>query len=649
MSFIFRIKVSILLIITTMCVINAQKSEDILMRVGNTDVTVGEFKYIYEKNNGLNANYSVASLHEYLDLYKKFKLKVEKAKQQRLDTIEVLKVELDGYRKQLAGSYLIDKEVTEFLLKELYERMKFDVEFSHIFLQVAENAATNVKDEAIAKLKNIKNQISAGNITFENAAMSNSDDKTTAANGGGMGFFTAKLPSGFYELESAIYQLPVGSVSDVIKTKIGYHIVKVTNKRPSRGLVEVAHILLEPAAQDKAMTVYEQLKNGSKFEDLLAVHNIDKTHAGNGGKLPVFGINTYDTKFEDAAFGLAVVGDISKPVQTKSGWHIIKLISKPTPDTYEIFVKKMKSQINKDERFNAAKIKLIEDIKKASGFKADNKELDSFISKLNDEFYSYKWSPEPSLLKENTLVSLGGNAKYSVKDFAEFCKTNSRTRLKYDNTKPKSEAVNELFTDFVNQKALEFEEKNLPIKYPDFKSLMREYEEGILLFEITRINVWDKANQDTTGLKVYFENNKNNYNWPEKAVLSTIEVKSVDQNEVNTIFEFAKVNNMEALLKKYNDKASIITINESQCEKMSKECSNIKWEKGAVTLPEMTDNGYKFSKIVEFIAPKPKSLNDARGYVVADYQDYLEKEWISQLEKEFKVNVKQDVLKKLKK
>ncbi|MBK7636155.1 MAG: peptidylprolyl isomerase [Saprospiraceae bacterium] len=268
MSLLFKIQIVLTFSLCILITGYAQKAEDILMKVGSTDVTVGEFRYIYEKNNGANANYSEASINEYLDLYTKFKLKVEKAKQIKLDTIEALKVELDGYRMQLAGSYLIDKEVTEFLLKELYERMKYDVEFSHIVVPVAENAPNQTKQDAMQKLKDIKNKISSGTLTFENAVSTWSDDRATAANGGSMGYFTAKLPSGFYELESAIYKIPVGSVSDVIHTKIGFHLVKVTNKRPSRGLIEVAHILIETPGVEKAENIYNQLKNGSKFEDL---------------------------------------------------------------------------------------------------------------------------------------------------------------------------------------------------------------------------------------------------------------------------------------------------------------------------------------------------------------------------------------------
>ncbi|MBK9734964.1 MAG: peptidylprolyl isomerase [Saprospiraceae bacterium] len=207
----------------------AQNGDDILMKVGNSKVKVSEFKYIYEKNNGNNADYSPASLNEYLDLYTRFKLKVEKAKQLQLDTISALKSELEGYRKQLASSYLIDKEVTDFLLHELYDRMKYDVEFSHIFVPIAENQSKSARDLAKSKMIEIKAKLVSG-MLFEEAAKEFSQDKSTSAKGGAMGYFTAKLPAGFYNLESALYDTKVGQISDIVESKIGYHIIKVTNK-----------------------------------------------------------------------------------------------------------------------------------------------------------------------------------------------------------------------------------------------------------------------------------------------------------------------------------------------------------------------------------------------------------------------------------
>ncbi len=627
----------------------AQSSEATLMKVGKSDVKVSEFKYIYEKNNGNSADYSQKSLMEYLDLYTKFKLKVEKAKQLQLDTISALQTELAGYRKQLASSYLIDKEVTEFLLKELYARTQEDVEFSHIFIPISENSTKIQRDDAKAKLREVKSKL-VGGADFTAAVTEYSQDKTTSSKGGNMGYFTAKLPSGFYELETAIYSNPIGKVSEIIESKIGYHIIQVTNKRPARGIVEVSHILLPENNKKQADSLFQALTKGGDFESVAKKMSIDKNTMKNGGKLAPFSINTYDKVFEDAAFSLQKDGDISKPVLTKSGWHIIKRTAKPSGDTYDLFVRRMKAQINKDQRFDAAKIKLVDDIKKASGFKEDKNELNRFAESLTDEFYSYKWVPQENTSSQ-TLFSLGGNKIFSVKSFAGFCKKNTKTRLKYDKTKPLTETVDELYTEYVNESAMAFEEQSLEAKYPDFKSLMREYEEGILLFEATKINVWDRANQDTLGLKVFYETVKDRYTWSEKMITSDIKIATSDKKVADKIYKFVSKNSVEGLDKKFNKKSKLVAFTETEYEKGSKDVADIKWEKNALSSLQADPSGttFSFKKAKEIIPSRLKTLNEARGYIVADYQDYLEKEWLNSLNKEFNVVIYHEVLNALKK
>lgn len=643
-----RFIVSLLSIVLSLPLVS-QNGDAVLMKVGKTDVRVSEFKYIYEKNNGNNADYSDKNLSEYLDLYTKFKLKVEKAKELKLDTIGALMSELDGYRKQLASSYLIDKEVTDFLLHELYTRTKEDVMFSHIFIPVQEGSPKAVIDEAKNKLMTVKTKISSG-MSFEDAAKEYSQDKTTASKGGNMGFFTAKLPSGFYALESAIYTLQPGQVSDVVESRIGYHLVRVLEKRPARGLMEVAHILVDAGKKSLADSLYNELEKGKDFDMLALNYSTDKTTNKNGGKLPPFGINTFDKTFEDAAFAISKDGTFSKPVLTKSGWHIIKRLSKTPMDTYEVFVRKMKGQINKDQRFDIAKIKLISDIKKAAGFKEDKNELQRFTAGLNEEFYSYKWSPE-QVENNKVLFSLGGSNIYKVSDFANYCKKNTKTRLKYDKSKPLVETVEELYKEYVNESAMAFEEKSLETKYPDFKSLMREYEEGILLFEATKINVWDKANQDTIGLKNFYEQHRSNYKWGEKVAISDITITGVDMKLAEKIHSFIMKNDKVKAEKKFNKKSKVIQFNDGEYEKGSKDLAGLDWKVGAVSplFQDATKTAYTFKKINKFIPPKEKTLSEARGYVVADYQDFLEKEWLNTLSKEFNVVIYKDVLNTLKK
>lgn len=627
--------------------LKAQSEDPILMKIGDSQVSVSEFKYIYEKNNGNGADYSRKSIMEYLDLYTKFKLKVEKARSLQLDTISTLKLELEGYRKQLASTYLIDKEVTEALLKELYNRMDYDVDFSHIFVAVPENATLSQREEAKAKLREIQAKLVSG-YEFGAAAAAYSEDKASAHKGGKMGFVTSKLPSGFYELETAIYTTEVGNISDIVESKMGYHIVKVNKIRPARGLIEVAQILVSSDNKALADSISNLAKNGADFAKLSDEFSIDKKTKKNGGKLAPFGINTYSLSFEIGAYTLQNDGDVSNPILTESGWHVIKRIRRVPKDSYDVFVRKMKPQISKDSRFNIAKVKLIDDIKKSAGVNEDINELNKFAASLNEDFYSYKWSPS-SMVSTNPIFTIGATRMYSTKDFAEYCKKNTKVRLKYDKNVPIKNTVEELYNNFVDDATLSFEEENLDKKYPDFKSLMREYEEGILLFEVTKMNVWDKANQDSTGLVAFYKTVADKYSTNEEASASQYIIQSSDRKMAEKIYKYAQKNSANDVSKKFNKKEHVVSITEKKIEKGSGEVAKIDWKKNAISALQLSIDGksYTFTKLNELIPSRKKTLNEARGYVVADYQNYLDKKWLESLEKEFRVVMNNDVLNKL--
>ncbi|MFZ1705714.1 MAG: peptidylprolyl isomerase [Saprospiraceae bacterium] len=628
----------------------AQKDSDILLTVGKAAITVGEFKYIYEKNNGENANYSEQSLKEYLDLYTNFKLKVEKAKDMKMDTISELQTELLGYRKQLAGSYLIDKEVTENLLKELYDRTKYDIEFSHIFLPISAEDSPSKKDEIKSQMMAIKSKVISGQ-NFEDVAKEFSKDPNSASKSGYMGFLTAKLPSGFYNLESALYDTPIGGTSDIVESKIGFHIVKVLSKRLARGQIQVAHIFVKKDHKNASSlmdSLYLELQKGVEFSQLANEFSEDKNTNRNGGILPPFGINTYDSEFENNAFALTKDGELTLPFASKSGYHILKRIQKPQQDTYDLFVRKMKTQINKDERFDLAKIALIKHIKESNGFKENKPVLEAFISTLQEDFYSYKWTPTEIDLDKH-LFTIGNSFSFELGDFVQYVKKNTRTRLKYDKSRPVSLTANELYLEYVDEKAIEFEEKNLEYKYPDFKSLMREYEEGILLFEVTKLIVWDKANQDSIGLENFYNSHKIKYIGEEKAKSANFVIQTTDLKQAEKIAQYAKNKSAEKVQEKFNKSTHLISVVEQIFEKNHPLMKGITWKKDAVSPLIFNEQAkhYSFRKILDISPSQTKSLGEARGYVVADYQDHLEKEWVKELKKDFVVMVNKPVLSSL--
>ncbi len=655
------LKQLILTALATILIVNvqAQSDSDVLMTVGDDKVTVGEFRYIYEKNNGKTADYSKESLEEYVDLYTKFKLKVAKARDMKLDTIVSLQQELDGYRTQLANSFLTDREVMDKLMEEIVERKKQDVRVSHILVKVNARGANNLKENARKKLLNFKQQLTEGK-TFEELAKSYSDDKNTKDRGGDLGFITASLPDGFYELENVMYNLDVNEVSDPIETKLGFHIVKVTGKREARGKIEVSHIFKKVdkikkgninAAKKSMDSIYVALQSGASFEKLASEHSDDKTTKNKGGVLPAFGIAVYDSQFENAAFGLKNAGDITAPVLTSVGYHIIKKIGTPEPQTLAEIKLQFKDKIVRYDRYESAQKAMIEKVKKTSQFREKKNTLARFTKTLDESFYSYKWQPASSI-GDDILLSFGPNQDESIRDFANYAKKQTRLRSQFDKSKPLNEAVEDLYEEFVKEKAYAFEQANLENKYPEFKSLMREYQEGILLFEATKINVWDKANSDTVGLYNFYEQNKSKYIFEEQATIGKYIVNTNDEKQVKKIMKCAKKHDSEKTLKRFNKNGvQMLEYTETSVEPGSKELVGLDFKKKSISQPVYDKNNKKtlFKKVVKISPSRRKSLKEARGYVVADYQDQLESQWITALKKKYPVKLNDAVYKALKK
>lgn len=635
--------------------IQAQTDDPVLFSVDGTPVQLSEFEYIYSKTNGDKADFSRKSLEEYLDLYVKFKLKVRRAKEMKLDTIPALQTELEGYRQQLANSYLVDKQVTERLVQEAYDRSLKDVDVSHIMILVQPTATPKDTLEAYQKAMVIKRQVDKGE-DFAKLAAEKSDDKSAQTNGGNIGFLTALLPNGFYDFESAAYNLKKGETA-LVKSGAGYHIVKVNAERPARGEIEAAHILIRKnknkvgAAKTTIDSVYQALQNGADFETLARSHSQDNLSAGKGGNIGFFGINKYERSFEDAAFAINTEGKYTQPVETSVGWHIIKLLRKKPVESFDISKRKLQPKVQKDERYEIAKNAMLERIKKEGNFKEDKRNYMKFTSFLDDEFKSHKWKPS-SKNPSDVLFSLEDDIKYSVGQFEEYAQKNSRDRLRLGRSKSTSEVVEFLYGKFVGENLMKYEERQLDKKYPEFKALMREYEEGILLFEATKVLVWDKASQDTVGLEKYFSENRNNrkYMWNERAEVSFYAVKKEEIKSLKKIRKCAKKKTPEKLLAKYNKKEKVLTHRTETIEKgKNKVVNDLPWKKGSVSATEINkrDLSHNFLKIEKILPKSEKTLKEARGYVVADYQDHLEREWVKELKNSFEVKINKEVFESL--
>ncbi|MEP7267783.1 MAG: peptidylprolyl isomerase [Saprospiraceae bacterium] len=631
-----------------------QNQDPTLFSVNGTPVKVSEFLYIYGKNNGKEADYSSKSLNDYLDLYKKFKLKVAKAKALRLDTIPELKEELHMYQQQVSNSYIMDKEVTEQLIKEIYERQKKDISVKHVFIQLQPNASPADTLEAYNRAMKAYNDIKNG-VPFGKVVQENSDDRTNLNYSGDLGYVTAMLPDGFYEVENTIYSMNIGDVSLPVRSNAGYHILRVDDIRPSRREMEIAQILVkktleqpgEPSQKSIAEEAYKALSAGGDWRTLVQKYSNDEATISKDGYIGFVGINQFERDFEDAIFALTIDGEVSKPIESRLGWHIIKRISKREELPFSQAREKIKALLESDSRYQYAKGKVIERIKSQNGFTLFSNNLEKFTAALPAEFTSFSWELSPDL--PNLEIFSLGKQLYNSIDLAKNMKTNTQERLLYPNGTPPSQVVPVLLNTYINEKVIEFEQKHLIEVYPEFRNLMREYEEGILLFEITRQEVWDKASTDTSGLKQFYDKNKEKYKWNERAAVNEYTLKSEDESLIKSIYSYAARKPVEKTMKKFNKKQNLLTYQKDYIEKESEEMKNLSWKPGFET-PYMIDKSKgitTWKKVEKLLEPSVKSLDESRGYVIADYQDYLEKEWIKALEKEYKVDVNESVLNSL--
>ncbi len=644
------------LVSTIVLGVSAQEQDDpVLFTVEDNPVRVSEFEYIYAKTNGKKADFSRESLEEYLDLYVKFKLKVQRARDMQLDTIPQLQRELESYRRQLADSYLINREVTEKLVREAYERSLQDVNISHILVGMPQKALPEDTLAAYRKALEIKERLEKG-ASFANLAVENSDDRSAPKNKGNIGYINVPFPKGFYPLETAAYTLPLNTLSDPVRTSAGYHILKVLDRRPARGEIECAHILIRKqnrtSGEAKAMTedIHQQLQNGADFEKLARQYSEDKSTAEKGGYIGYIGINRYENAFEDAAFGLKKDDAYTQPVETSLGWHIIKRIRRKDIPPYALAKAQLENKIKQDPRFEAARRTMIENIKTANNLEENRNVLDNFVGTLNDTFLTFQWKA-PVIEKKQTLFELGGETT-QLSDFIDYLAKATSRRVRLSRRFPPQEGAYALYEEFLDNRCLQYEESQLETKYPEFKSLMREYEEGILLFEATKMVVWDRAGEDSTGLAEFYKTIEGRYRWDERAVtqLYTLDENAADQ--VEAVRAYAADHTPAEVLAKFNSEADadILRVEEQLIERSkSANFNSIRFIEDFVSeaFKNPRGSGLQFRKVDRILQPQNKTLKEARGYIIADYQDYLEEKWVEELRAAYEVEINRDVFEEL--
>jgi len=644
----------------------AQSSLDkkTLVTIGDEAVSVAEFMKVYQKNNALADTTYRESVKEYLDLFINFKLKVMEAEAMKMDTISAFVKELEGYRTQLAKPYFVDEKVNEALLQEAYNRLLKDIRASHILIMVDEHANPEDTLAAFNKITSIREEIISGKKTFGDAAAEYSDDQSARdkeavqgqsgfrpGNKGDLGYFT--VFNMVYPFESAAYNTAVNQISTPVRSRFGYHLVKVTDRRDAMGVAEVAHIFVatRPDATDedlvrkteKINNIYQKLQEGMTFEAAVAEYSEDKGSVQNEGKLSKFTSSRVVPQFVLVVDSLKV-GEVAPPVHTLYGWHIIKLISRETPGTFEKESPQLKERLTKDQRSHKSEEAVMASIKKDNKLTLYPKAKDQVIA-LIDSSVLQNTFVSASLVEMTKPVMKLGKVKYTQADFAQFVEKNQKKTDQLN----KDIYLNQLFDQFVDANCLAYMDQRLESMFPEFKDLMSEYHDGILLFNLTDEEVWSKAVKDTLGLQAFFNEHRDKYSFGERVDATVYKIRN--KKDTERVGLLLAENDNDGDLAKALDRDSIRTVRISP-GKYEQGADNyvdaVTWKPG-LTGPITSDveDLVVFVKIRELIPAQPKELNEARGLVTADYQTYLEQAWIKQLKEKYPVVIKDEVLNQL--
>ena len=615
-------------------------AQDVL-NIEGRNITLEEFKSVFYKNNQ-DAEITREYLEDYIDLFINFKLKVIEAEELGLDTNQSFITELEGYRKQLARPYLKNNDFDNQMLLEAYDRIQQDINASHIL--ISSPNVDNQEDSAYSKAVKIRNSIINGDISFSEAAKMYSDDKSAKSNGGNLGYFTAFMM--VYDFETAAFTTPVGEVSMPTKTKYGYHLIQVNDRRPAVGKVKVAHIMFKTGygadqtkineAKGKANKAMELLQSGEDFADVAERFSEDRSTAVNGGSLPAFGVGKMVPEFEAAAFSLKHVGDFSEPFLTNYGWHIIKLIEQTPIRQFDEIKSDLKRMIEKDSRSELSQNALFE--KLHNTYQVINKPSEYAAFRKKAAVKVEKGLFEVSIINKNTLLTIDGNSIF-VDEFANYIVENQKL----------GSDIDVMYTDFVNQQLLAYEDSKLEDKYPEYKALFKEYKEGILLFDLTNAKVWSKAINDTLGLQTFFESNQSSYTWPDRVdatVYTCIDLSTAKKVRRQIYRKKRGSVTDDEIIKIINYQNPLaLQVNSNKFSKYQNEyVDRINWKEGIANDIVLNDGSYILVDVHQVIPSCPKQLDEVRGKVISDYQNELEAKWLTELKSKYSIKVNMEVL-----
>lgn len=659
-------KRTFLWIMTLMGVISVSaQTDEVLMTIDNKPVMASEFMYIYQKNNQETA-IEQKTIDEYLDLFINFKLKVTEAEARGIDTTAAFLKELRGYRAQATPKYMRDDAATEAAIRRVYKWTGSDRRVAHIAVECPMSADTATEAAARKKIQVARERVTTGlktkkgkkwiqqkPETFADVVAEVSTDPSAVDNQGELGWIS---PFRFvYSFEKAVYETPVGQVTEVFRSPYGFHIALVEEERPHEE-IHASHIMQvtpkgdnEKAARAKIVidSIATLLKNGEDFGTIAQTLSEDKGSAIRGGDLSWFGRGMMVKPFEDAVYALKDSGDITPPFKTQFGWHIAMLQGRRGQRPYEEMKEELSKKIMRDERKQELDNAFVERLKKEYNYSENagvREPYYTLIDKYNNVNDS-SFKAEVKHLNGKGIMMTFADKRYVQADFTDYLLRNALSNLNG------RKVIDEKYNLWVSRLIREYEDSQLENKYPELRKLVTEYHDGILLFDVSMDEVWDRAAKDTAGITKFFNENKANYTWDAPRYKGIV-LYCKDKNTLKaakSIVKKAQKDSVESYLRRLNsDSIQYVKFEKGlwlQGKNGAIDKMGFKTKKADYSPSEKFPYVYVEGKVLK----APEVYTDERGKVTSDYQEYLDKKWVEQLRKKYTVKVNEEVFNKLKK
>lgn len=629
----------------------SQSKKDILLTIDDSPVYGSEFKRVYQKNLDLVQDESQKDIDGYLQLFIDYKLKVKEAKAQGLDEDKAYKSELSKYRDQLSRQYLAEDQLSEDLTREAYERGKEEISAAHILILTGYEAMPQDTLAAYNKIKKIRERALKGE-DFTELAKKYSEEPNAKESGGDLGYFTVfKM---VYPFETEAYKTAVGEVSNIVRTQFGYHLIKINSRRARKPKILVSHIMISDQKkernfdpQERIEEIYKLLEQGESFESLAKQYSDDKSSGTKGGELKPF--NKGDLRapeFEEAAYALKKPGEISKPVKSAFGWHIIKLNETLPEETYESQKEFLEKTVENGDRskviYHAVNKKIIDKY----GFKEGESYMPFFDTYVTNEIFTRRWEMDSIATVDNKTLFTIGDKPLKYSDFAKYVAYRQKSVKAY---KEKNILIADLYEEFLNVSLTEYNKDRLEDENEAYAAVLDEYRNGLLIFDVMNKNIWQKAKNDSVGIQNYYNKTKNKYSWKQRVDADVYSATSKETaQKIEGMLNTGKA--PEQIKADINgDKAVNVLLTAGTFEIDADELPkgwNVK--KGISDIYNSNDS-YIIVNVKDVLEPSIKALEDVKGRVLSDFQNNVEEEWVASLRAKYNVVVNRKALKRIKK